>query len=296
MKSGGAVTITAGVTWVLSLLNPASAFVRACKLIIDVIMFFVERGSQIAALVNAVLDSVSAIADGAIGTAAKLVEGALSKALPVVISFLASLIGLGGVSGKVRGLLEKARGLIDTAINWVLSKVSAFAKKLGGKLGKTKFGQKVKAGAAKTKDLNARGIKKVQDWKDKGKAKLQDLKERGKKKLQDVGNKLGFSKDKGKDNKERKDGKLQDGEIGQTIKFNAKGKSHRLWVQVQGNKPAVMVASTPTPVEAFLRQEFVTELEKKQSQAKEVIASARVSPRLRPDFTSKDKLREKLRK
>jgi hypothetical protein len=100
-----------------------------------VIMFFVERGSQIAALVNAVMDSVSAIADGAIGTAAKLVEGALSKALPVVIGFLASLIGLGGISGKIRGLIEKARGLIDTAVNWVLSKAIAFAKKLGGKLG-----------------------------------------------------------------------------------------------------------------------------------------------------------------
>jgi Domain of unknown function (DUF4157) len=123
--------ISAGVTWVLSLLNPASAFVRACKLIVDVIMFFVEKGSQIAELVNAVLDSVGAIADGAIGVAAKLVEGALAKALPVVIGFLASLIGLGGISGKIRGLIEKARGLIDTAVNWVLSKAFSFVKKLG---------------------------------------------------------------------------------------------------------------------------------------------------------------------
>ena len=127
--------ITAGVTWVVSLLNPASAFVRACKLIIDVIMFFVEKGSQIAELVNAVLDSVGAIADGAIGVAATLVEGALAKALPVVIGFLASLIGLGGISGKIQDLFKKARGLVDTAINWVLSKALAFVKKLGGKLG-----------------------------------------------------------------------------------------------------------------------------------------------------------------
>jgi hypothetical protein len=133
--------ITAGVTWVLSLLNPASAFVRACKMIIDVIMFFVEKGSQIAELVSAVLDSVGAIADGAIGTAAKLVEGALAKSLPVVIGFLASLIGFGGISGKIRGLIEKARGLIDTAVNWVLSKAIAFTKKLGGKFG---FGKKNK--------------------------------------------------------------------------------------------------------------------------------------------------------
>ncbi|MBD1867174.1 DUF4157 domain-containing protein [Cyanobacteria bacterium FACHB-471] len=185
--------INAGVTWVLSLLNPASAFVRACKLIIDVIMFFVERGSQIAELVNAVLDSVGAIADGAIGIAAKLVEGALSKALPVVISFLASLIGLSGISGKIRGLIEKARGLVDKAIDWVMSKAIAFAKKLGS----SKLGKKFKAGAAKAKDLKDRGVNKVKDLKERGKAKVQDLKEHGKKKLQDVGKRFGGHTNKG---------------------------------------------------------------------------------------------------
>ena len=50
--------ITAGITWLISLLNPASAFVKACKMIYDVIMFFVERGSQIMELVNAIIDSV----------------------------------------------------------------------------------------------------------------------------------------------------------------------------------------------------------------------------------------------
>jgi hypothetical protein len=139
--------ISAGVTWVLSLLNPASAFVRACKLIVDVVMFFVEKGSQIAELVNAVLDSVNSIADGAIGVAAGLVEGALAKALPVVIGFLASLIGLGGISGKIQDLIKKARGLVDTAVNWVLGKALAFVKKLGGKLG---LGKKVNENDSKT--------------------------------------------------------------------------------------------------------------------------------------------------
>ncbi|WP_162917693.1 hypothetical protein [Dongia deserti] len=39
-------------TWLIGLLNPASAFVKACKAIYDIIMFFVNRGSQIMALVN----------------------------------------------------------------------------------------------------------------------------------------------------------------------------------------------------------------------------------------------------
>ena len=70
--------IKGGVMWVLSLLNPASAFIKACKAIYDIIMFFIERGSQIAELVNAVMESVTAIASGAVGGAAKLVENALS--------------------------------------------------------------------------------------------------------------------------------------------------------------------------------------------------------------------------
>ena len=35
--------ITAGITWLIGLLNPAAAFIKACKLIYDVVMFFVRQ-------------------------------------------------------------------------------------------------------------------------------------------------------------------------------------------------------------------------------------------------------------
>jgi hypothetical protein len=127
--------IKAGVMWVLSLLNPASAFVRACKAIYDIIMFFIERGSQIAELVSAVTDSVAAIANGAVGGAAKLIENALGTALPVVISFMASLLGLGGISEKIEGVIKTVRQPIDKAIDWLIAQAVKFAKKIGGKLG-----------------------------------------------------------------------------------------------------------------------------------------------------------------
>jgi len=94
--------IMAGITWIIGLLNPASAFVKAAKAIYDIVMFFVNKGSQIISLVNAIIDSVSAIADGAIGVAATAVENALAKAVPVVIGFLASLLGLGGIDEKIK--------------------------------------------------------------------------------------------------------------------------------------------------------------------------------------------------
>jgi hypothetical protein len=138
--------IISGITWILSLLNPASAFVRACKAIIDIIMFFIERASQIAELINAIIEAVTAIASGAIGGAAKAIENALSKSLPVVISFMASLLGIGGISDKVQEVIKRVRQPIEKAINWVIDQAVKFAKKIGGKLGFGKDKEKSKDG------------------------------------------------------------------------------------------------------------------------------------------------------
>ena len=68
--------INAGITWLIGLLNPASAFIKACKAIYDLIMFFVERAAQIVALLNAIIDSITAIATGSLGAAASGRDGA----------------------------------------------------------------------------------------------------------------------------------------------------------------------------------------------------------------------------
>jgi uncharacterized protein YicC (UPF0701 family) len=135
--------IVAGVTWLIGLLNPASAFIKACKAIYDIVMFFVERGSQIVSLVNAVIDSVTAIAKGSMGGAANMVENALARAIPVVIGFLASLLGVGGISEKIKDVIEKIRKPIDAAIDWVITKVLALVK-VAGKFIAGVFGKKDK--------------------------------------------------------------------------------------------------------------------------------------------------------
>ncbi len=137
--------IKAGVTWIIGLLNPAGAFIKACKAIYDVVMFFVERGSQIIALVNAVVDSVSAIADGAIGVAASAVENALSKALPVAISFLAALLGVTGISKKIQEIIKKVQAPVGKAIDWLINKAVSLVKKVGKFLGFGKGKEKKKA-------------------------------------------------------------------------------------------------------------------------------------------------------
>ncbi|WP_148654453.1 phage tail protein [Paraburkholderia caribensis] len=148
--------ITAGVTWLVSMLNPASAFVRACKMIYDVVMFFVERGSQIMGLVNAVIDGVGAIASGAIGGAANLVEQALAKALPVAISFLASLLGLGGIAAKIKSVIQAIQAPINKAIDTVINGAVNLFRKLGG--------DKLIAAAQKGIAWGKDKIEKGKDW------------------------------------------------------------------------------------------------------------------------------------
>jgi Skp family chaperone for outer membrane proteins len=130
--------ITAGVKWIIGLLNPASAFVKACMAIYDIVMFFINQGSQILELVNAITDAVAAIAKGAVGGAAQLVEGALVKALPVAIGFLASLLGVSGLAKKVQGIIKKIRKRIDKAINKLLRKAKNLFKKKKKKKKKNK--------------------------------------------------------------------------------------------------------------------------------------------------------------
>ncbi len=131
--------IKEGIIWLLSLMNPASAIVKALKLLFDLVMWLVERFNQIKEFVLSVYDAVAKIAAGVIGPAAKAVEDALSRALPVVISLIASVIGLGGIGKAVKKLLQKITAPINKVIDKVIDKIVGFAKKL---LGKAKAGVK----------------------------------------------------------------------------------------------------------------------------------------------------------
>jgi hypothetical protein len=122
--------IMAGVTWLIGLLNPAAAFIKACKMIYDVIMFFIERGSQIMEFVNSILDGIGAIVSGSIGAAANLVESSLAKILPLAISFLASLLGVGGIAEKIKEIVEKIRAPINKLITAIVGPLVRPLKKL----------------------------------------------------------------------------------------------------------------------------------------------------------------------
>ncbi len=113
--------ITAGITWLIGLLNPAAAFIKACKLIYDIVMFFVTNASRIMAFVNTVIDSVADMVRGNVSAVIDKIDDVLGKMVPILIGFLANLVGLGGVGQKVREIVEKLQKPVTKALDFVIN-------------------------------------------------------------------------------------------------------------------------------------------------------------------------------
>jgi hypothetical protein len=120
------------VTKIVSMFNPAGAIVQAVLMIYNVVMFVVERAAQIMEFVEAVINSVHQIATGAIGTAVSWIERALANMIPIMIGFLASLIGLGGISAKIKEFILKVQTKVDLAIDKMIGKAVGWVKKAFG--------------------------------------------------------------------------------------------------------------------------------------------------------------------
>lgn len=149
--------ITAGLTWLIGLLNPAAAFIKACKLIYDVVMFFVTNGSRIMKFVNTVIDSVADIVRGNVSGVVNKINDVLGQMVPIIIGFLASAIGLGGIGAKIRSIIETLQRPVHKALDWVIKKgltlagpIIRAAKGIGGRVK-----AKVAAGKAKVRDWAA---------------------------------------------------------------------------------------------------------------------------------------------
>jgi hypothetical protein len=163
--------ITAGITWLIGLLNPAAAFIKACKLIYDVVMFFVSNAGRIMRFVNTVIDSVADIVRGNVSGVVNKINDVLGQMVPIIIGFLASLIGLGGIGQRVRQIMETLRKpftkALDFAINTGLRLAGPIIRGLKGVSGRVKA--KVAAGKAWVKGKAAAGKEWVKGKVDAGK-------------------------------------------------------------------------------------------------------------------------------
>lgn len=126
--------VMAAVTRLLSMLNPAGAFIQAVIAIYNTVMFFVERLRQIAQVAAAFIDSIAAIAGGVIAAAANRVEQTMAGLLTLVISFLARLVGLGRVSDAITNIINRIRAPIDRALDRVVAWIASVGRRFMGAL------------------------------------------------------------------------------------------------------------------------------------------------------------------
>ncbi|WP_051182782.1 phage tail protein [Nocardia vinacea] len=173
--------ITAGITWLISLLNPAAAFVKACKMIYDAVMWFVDNAERLKEFVDSVLDSVESIASGGVGKVAALIEGTLAKTVPMLISGLASLLGLGGIADKIKKILETVQKPVGQVVDKLIGVAVKYGKKFLTKLKNSKLGKFATGLKEKGKAAYAKGKAYVKAKYEAGKQWVKGKYEAGKK-------------------------------------------------------------------------------------------------------------------
>jgi hypothetical protein len=122
----------------IAMFIPGAGFISAILSIYDTVMVFVQKISKIIQVVTGFIDSIVSIAAGAIGVAAKRVEGVLANLLSLAISFLAGFAGLGKIADKIMGVINKVRAPIDKALDALIAWIVKMAKSLFQKV----FGKK----------------------------------------------------------------------------------------------------------------------------------------------------------
>ena len=124
--------VKAAVMKLVSMLNPAGAVVQAIIAIYNTVTFFIQKIEQIGAVVASFIDSISAIAAGQVGNAAKKVEQTMANTLTVIIGFLAKFVGLGNVPEKLVGIIKRIRQPIDKGLDKIVAWLGNLLKKIGG--------------------------------------------------------------------------------------------------------------------------------------------------------------------
>ena len=143
--------VKAAVMKLVSMLNPAGAFVQAIMAIYNTITFFIQKINQIAAVVGSFIDSVAAIASGQVTAAAQKVEQTMANTLTIIIAFLAKFAGLGNIPEKVVGIIKKIRQPIDKGLDKIVGWLGGILQKMRGKDSK----QDTRTEQEKTKDVQA---------------------------------------------------------------------------------------------------------------------------------------------
>lgn len=127
--------VRAAITRLVSMFNPVGAIIQAVLMIYNTVMFFIEKIQQIMELVRTIVRSLDKIVRGDLADAANWVENAMARTLPIIISFLARLLGLSGVADRIREFITGIQARVDHAIDAALERIVGGIRRLFGRGG-----------------------------------------------------------------------------------------------------------------------------------------------------------------
>lgn len=199
--------------YLLSLLIPGAGFIRAAQLLIKFVITLFQKAAQIIKIIDGILDTFGDILNKNLGAVIEKVESVFSGFLSLAISFLAAVLGLDGIVGKVQKFIQQK---IRPKIDQILKNIAGKIKKIVEKIGLTKL------------------IDKSMHAVEKGKAWVDDKKKKAKEKAKELGDKvlefLGFKK-----------------------KFSLGSESHTLLFEEKNGEPVFYVHSTPSKYKDFIK-------------------------------------------
>lgn len=108
--------ILAAVTKLATMFNPVGAIVQLVLTAWNIYTFLRDNLQNMIQIVQSIVEGISQIVNGNIAPAGNRVEQTLANLLPVAISFLANLLGIGGIANRVRQTIDRVRDRIENAI------------------------------------------------------------------------------------------------------------------------------------------------------------------------------------
>ncbi|MCP5060088.1 MAG: DUF4157 domain-containing protein [bacterium] len=115
--------VTQAVLRIATMFNPVGALLNAVMMVWNVYNFLRTNIQRIWGVVTSIVNMIATIVAGNITPAAQAVENAIASLIPIAISLLANLLGLGGLTTKVREVLESVRAAVRNAIVSLIRRV-----------------------------------------------------------------------------------------------------------------------------------------------------------------------------
>lgn len=117
--------VLAAITKLATLFNPVGAIVQLVLTAWNFYTFLQENLQRLGQIVQSIVEGISNIVNGNVTPAADRIEGTLANLLPVAISFLANLLGIGGIANRVRQIIDRLRDRIENAIVSFIRRIAA---------------------------------------------------------------------------------------------------------------------------------------------------------------------------